>query len=231
MPTDNYDWSQIADGDADYPTSHDSLVAEIDAELARVEAALFSGTHGDLSGIGPADHHDPAMKADADHDHAGDALGSESDPVESGYVDELSVSQTLARIWPSATGQSIPDSTFTQLQFDTTTTDSLDGADPSNDRITIPADGTYALTLNIRFNVVPDGSRIIARIDAGGAEVARADSHAAVSGGGTLTARVSDARTLAAGDSVTGWAWQDTGASADLKMNETETFLAAVRIG
>lgn len=243
MPTSNYEWSYIADGDTVYPVSHSALVDAIDAELSRVEGVVdskpdtdtdtqlsdeqvhvainndsdhgttanhdyFSASHNDLADVGAADHHDPDAKADVGHGHGGST-----------------------RLYASATGQSIPNKSFTTIQYDTATDDGLGGADTAGNQITVPSAGTYLFINNVRLVGVPSGSRAIARIDAGGTELARADSHAAVSNGGTLAGRVSDVRALAAGDSVTGLVWQDSGGALDPRMNEAETFLAVVRIG
>ena len=130
----------------------------------------------------------------------------------------------LSRIHLSS-NQSIPNETFTKVDFDASTDDALGGADTANGQITLPADGSYSVLANIRAVGVPDGSRIIARIDVDGVELARADSHSAVSGGDALTARVSDGRGLDGGRNVTALAWQDTGSALDLRAVESETFL------
>ena len=126
--------------------------------------------------------------------------------------------------------QSVSPDEFTTIQFDTTQADSLGAVNSDNDNVTIPADGTYHITINVRAAGVPSGSRIIARIDAGGSELARLDSHASVAGGSALGSRVSDVRELSEGDAVTGIVYQDSDDSLDLRSVSSETFLVVSRV-
>lgn len=101
MPTENYGWEYLQEGDAEYPVSHSALVDEIDGEINRVEQA-FAG-----------------------HDHSGGTLGTEAEPVTEAHIgsvdtDEVSVTYNDA---PARTEQVIyraedMDNT-TALSFDT----------------------------------------------------------------------------------------------------------------
>ena len=86
MPTTNYEWDYIVDGDTQYPVSHSALVDAIDAELSRVEAVVDSKPdtdtdttdHAQLTNVRPDQHHTKtpeytdsdavaAVNGDADH--------------------------------------------------------------------------------------------------------------------------------------------------------------------
>lgn len=136
---------------------------------------------------------------------------------------------TFSRVSLTSSQSVLPDE-FTTIQFDTIQADSLGAVNSDSNDVTIPDDGTYHITNSIRAADVPRGARIIARIDAGGSELARLDSHASVTGGSALGSRVSDVRELSEGDVVTGMVYQDSDSLLDLRSVSAETFLAVSRV-
>lgn len=157
-----------------------------------------------------------------------DVNGNDIQNAGSVGADEVAVSEVAARAYQSS-NQSVPDSTFTQLEYGNTSFDEFGGWDLPNDQFVVQRSGMYLVINSVRMSL-PDGSRVIARIDVNGNEIARADSHAAKASS-TVAGRVSDVVRLSAGDTITGFVYQDSGGSQSTNADETFIYLTVTKLG
>ncbi|MFB6116546.1 MAG: twin-arginine translocation signal domain-containing protein, partial [Candidatus Nanosalina sp.] len=91
---------------------------------------------------------------------------------ESLSTDERSVRNLGAEVFDS-TGTSIPDSTFTKIEFDSEVADDFSAYDTSTYEFATPRAGDYEIAGQIQINSSTDGARFITRIMENGSQIAR----------------------------------------------------------
>ena len=160
----------------------------------------FSGDHDDLSGVDSDDHHTKTREPTG------------------GVVATLSANQ------------SIPDSTVTQVAFDTTTGVDDGSLDASANEVVVPDDGVYDIAAAVSLDEAGNGTRIQLRLHAGGERVAFPDG--TYNGKATLPTPVSTGATadLSAGDAVYLEIYHDAGGARDLVNGAEKSRLRVRRV-
>lgn len=110
------------------------------------------------------------------------------------------------------TGQTIPDSSVTQLEWNSVVHDPAGMADLANDAIVAPAAGLWLVTCYVRISL-GSGFRVQVGLRRNGSTISIDDR---TSAGGAVGFVASDLLLLSAGDSVTATFYQEGGSSADV---------------
>lgn len=132
----------------------------------------------------------------------------------------------FAQVARTSGTQSIPDTTFTAISFNSNTESTPPGfADQANNRLVVPEAGIYHLEAAAHFDVSAGGTSRRIAILVNGVTLARLDA-AAVSANGSVATVGRDLR-LATGDLVTAQAWQNSGAALLIDTVSVGVYLSA----
>lgn len=160
-------------------------------------------------------------------------------PSVDGQVLSATTGGVMSWATPSATGftsrirvkrsttQSINDTTFTKVQFDSEDYDSLNEFDSStNYRFTVTTTGYYLIHANLEYSSLSDGKMIRVAIYKNGTKVGR--ERVAITGvSADLSVSATDILSLAATDYIEIFAYHDQGVARDLK---ADSFLSIHRL-
>ena len=131
-----------------------------------------------------------------------------------------------------SSAQSINDSTYTKIQFDTEVVDS-DGKydNSSNYRFTPTVAGKYLVSLQISCDELDDQKRVEAKIYKNGSGINRSATQASMSGGNSFpqTSTNGFVVDLDADDYIEGYALQNHGSSRNIRAS-SETYFGAILI-
>lgn len=143
----------------------------------------------------------------------------------------LKITNVKCRVYLGTGVQSIPDSTFTKVKFDTVTYDPYGTFDITTNYVfTVPTPGYYDIRSNVLFSSMTDAKRMILRIYKNGSTLlteSQAQTGAAADDGLTI----SDIQLLAAGDTIQVQCYQTTGGAINISNNTAQTFLAIRWLG
>lgn len=130
------------------------------------------------------------------------------------------------------TTQSIPtNNTFAQLTFQQADVDSLDGADTSNNQITVPATGEYLISAGVGFTNFDPGADLDVQVRASGENVISFENTASTASNiNGLNRSISKVTALTAGDALTMRAAGSNTASAAVEGFPSTSYLSAVQL-
>lgn len=160
---------------------------------------------------------------------SGTVLGREGRVVD--RADNIVVDGTarpLATAYLSA-NQSISNSTVTTVALDTVEDQTNGEFDTTTNKYTAEYAGSYRLEGMIRYVSPPDGTRCLGRLNVNGGTIAEADTGS--SSGVNESVVMSTVTDLAAGDTVSLAAFQDSGASLDIQGNQKATRMSVAMVG
>lgn len=128
-----------------------------------------------------------------------------------------------------STVQSVPASTTTQVDLDTTEFDHESEFDSANNEFVIADDGTYLVQATAKFNTPPDQTLVIATLKQNG--TAFGQSGAGTSGGYDHTLNPSGFIQANSGDTIKLDVYHDAGSSMELKSGRKNTNISLIQFG
>jgi len=138
------------------------------------------------------------------------------------------VKQSSARIDAGTTAQSIPNATWTKVNYVTEIWDTQDEVNLTTDRIVVKKAGIYLLVSQAAIYDMPDQSLLIAGIRVNGADIGTARNIA--SGVQDLMPLAVTIYQLSATQYIEGYVWQNSGSSMTLGPYLGQNFLIAHKI-
>ena len=155
-----------------------------------------------------------------------DALNSNSVSAE-----QLDIGESITVIFADETGQSIPNETVTQVEFDSTHKDDLDYANLNEDQIDIGRSGNYLINAAFTFDQLDTASRIFSAVRVndlfGPGIIDYSSSHAGL----RSTASVSGIRQLESGDELSLVVNHESGESETVRDELRATRLSIAKVG
>jgi len=132
------------------------------------------------------------------------------------------------RIYQS-TAQTIPDSTWTKIEFQSINYDRRNEVDLSNNRVTVKNDGIYFLKGSVEMDSsITDGTKLMVAIYRNGNAFVSKYAHTGLSD--FIATGPADIRKLASGDDITLQVWHNSGGSVDTISLARTTFLTVSQI-
>ncbi|SFA69889.1 hypothetical protein SAMN05660845_0095 [Flavobacterium swingsii] len=128
---------------------------------------------------------------------------------------------------PETFDQSIPNITYTKVQFGVETTDDMNAFNTATSELTIPQNGFYHLSVTLKFfTALPDNSPVVVQLRKNGWQFKSFSQRL----GAVPSININGDFSLNAGDVITVFIFQNTGAAQSLDRVANNTYFTGYRV-